>query len=81
MPDRTWPGVWHERTRANNQRRCRVSGVFVDMRLAGIRVFVFGFRAPSGAGVGFVFPRFAVWQWLCPRPDIRCGWQMADAVE
>lgn len=81
MPDRTWRGAWHEQAGANRSRRCRVSGVFVDMRQAGVCVFVFGLPMPPGAGIGFVFARFAVWQWLCPRPDVRCGWQVADAVE
>jgi hypothetical protein len=51
------------------------------MWLAGVRVFVFRFSVLPGAGVVLVFPRFPVWQRLCPRPDVRCGWQMADAVE
>ena len=68
MPDRAWQGAWHEQITDASMQSAPGSGVFVDMRL-------------PGAGVRFVFPWFTMRQRLCPRPDVRAGGQMADAVE
>ena len=81
MPDRAWQGVWHEHVTDASAQGEPGSGVFVDMRLPGIAVIGVRVWLLPGAGVGFVLPRLTMWQRLCPRPDVRAGGQMADAVE
>ena len=81
MPDRAWQGAWHERITDASRQGKPGSGVFVDMRLPGIAVVGVRLWLLPGAGVGFVFPRLTMRQRLCPRPDVRTGGQMADAVE
>jgi hypothetical protein len=81
MPDRAWQGAWHERITDASRQGEPGSGVFVDVRVPAIAVVGVRLWLLPGAGVRFVFPRFPMWQRLCPRPDVRAGGQMADAVE